>query len=49
MSEKLWAASPDRILASNIDRFRRSVAAATGLDLADTRGARLLLVKKVTW
>ena len=37
MSEQLWAASPERILASNIDRFRRSVNAAAGLDLADTR------------
>ncbi|HKY48296.1 MAG TPA: acetoacetate--CoA ligase [Acidimicrobiia bacterium] len=36
MSEKLWAPSEDRILASNIDRFRRSVVALTGLDLVDT-------------
>ena len=37
MSEQLWAASPERILASNIDRFRRSVIAETGLHLADTK------------
>jgi acetoacetyl-CoA synthetase len=36
MSERLWAASPERILASNIDRFRRSVT-VTGPDLPDTR------------
>ena len=37
MSERLWAASPERILGSNIDRFRRSIVAETGLALADTR------------
>ena len=36
MSEQLWSASPERIRASNMDKFRRSVAAKTGLDLADT-------------
>ena len=37
MSEQLWEPSAERIASSNIDRFRRAVAANTGLDLPDTR------------
>ncbi|HUP16837.1 MAG TPA: acetoacetate--CoA ligase [Acidimicrobiia bacterium] len=46
MSEQLWAPSPERILASNIDRFRRSVNAGVGLDLADTRALQMWSIKE---
>ncbi|HSJ29190.1 MAG TPA: acetoacetate--CoA ligase [Acidimicrobiia bacterium] len=34
--QPLWSPSPDRAGATNIDRYRRDVAAARGLDLSDT-------------
>ncbi len=37
MSDRLWAPTRERVAASNIDGFRRSVAAGSGLDLRDTR------------
>ena len=36
MTEPLWTPSPERVEATSIDRFRRAVSSARGLDFPDT-------------